>query len=60
MNGKERKKVRTQLERLTRAQLVALAVQKTDVPYQTIMTRSSALLVQDLIEVENILKPVQA
>lgn len=54
------KKVRKHLSTLTRAQLIALAVQKTGLPYQDALQCSKEELVTGLEGVEGVLKPVQA
>lgn len=54
------KKVRSQLKQLTRAQLIALAVQKTGLPYQNALQCSKEELVTGLEGVEGVFKPVQA
>lgn len=57
MNAKQRKHLKKQLEVLTRAQLVALAVQKEVMPYQIALGHTKEALVEALIVVESVLKP---
>ena len=60
MNAKKRKGVKTQLEAMSKAQLVALAVQKTSLTYQEALATDKDALVMTLVIVEGVLKPVQA
>jgi hypothetical protein len=60
MTGKERKKIRIQLERLTRPQLVALVTQRDAMPYQTALASTQEALVDALLEIEGVLVPVKA
>jgi hypothetical protein len=60
MSSKKRKHLKAQFEALTRPQLVALAVQKEVIPYAIAIGMSQAALVESLIVVEGVLKPVPA
>jgi len=60
MNAKQRKYVKTQLNDLTKAQLVALAVQKEVLPFLIAQGQTKEALVESLIDVKAVLKPVQA
>jgi len=57
MNAKKRKNLKVQLNALTKAQLVALAVQKDVMPYQIALGQTKEALVESLIVVEGVLKP---
>ena len=57
MNAKKRKSLTIQLSALTRAQLVALAVQKEVLPYQIALGQTKEALVESLIVVDGVLKP---
>lgn len=52
--------MKTELRKLTRPQLIALAVQKTGREYQDILTHSNKNLIEILMTVLNVLEPVQA
>jgi len=52
--------VRLELQQLTRAQLIALAVQKNVLPYRVAMKLGKDALVNALAAVEGTLTPVQA
>jgi len=54
------KSVQLKLVQLSLAQLVALAKQKTNMHYQTIISSSKGQLVGKLATVPNVLKPVEA
>lgn len=58
MNAKKRKQLRNQMRELTRAQLVALATQKGVLSYQEALTKTKDELVDTLVPVEGVLKPV--
>lgn len=60
MNKKQRKHLKGQLEALTRPQLVALATQKTEMPFKAICGMSVEALVNTLIDVKSVLKPEAA
>lgn len=60
MNKKQRKHLKGQLEELTRPQLVALATQKTELPFKDICGMSVEALVNTLIDVKSVLKPEAA
>jgi len=60
MSKKKRKHFRDQIEALTKAQLVALAVQKEVMPFLIAKGRTKEALVESLIAVEGVLKPEQA
>ena len=57
-DAKKRKKMRKCLLTLTRAQLVALGAQKTEIAYKSLLTMSPAELVEVLVNVDDVLKPV--
>jgi hypothetical protein len=57
MANKKRKAKRAQLTALTRPQLVALAVQKTDLTYQGALDTGTDALVEMFMEIDGILKP---
>jgi hypothetical protein len=59
-DAKKRKKMRKYLLTLSRAQLVALGKQKTDVPYQTLLSMDVETLADTLIVVDGVLKPEAA
>jgi len=52
--------MKTRLRELTRQQLIALAVQKTDSEYQDILAHSNNALIEILLTVDDVLEPVQA
>lgn len=60
MNKKKRKQLKDQLKALTRAQLVALGKQKTETPYSDLLDADKETLVDYLLTVDGILKPVAA
>lgn len=59
MNAKKRKHLKSQFADLTQPQLVALAVQKEVMPYAVAKGQTKEALVEALIVVEGVLKPVQ-
>ena len=60
MNAKKRKHLKGQLNALTRAQLISLAVQKEVMPYQIALGLTKEALVENLVAVDGVLKPEQA
>lgn len=57
MNAKKRKNLKHQLEKLSRAQLIALATQKEVMPYTIAVGQTKEALVDGLVVVEGVLKP---
>jgi hypothetical protein len=60
MNAKKRKNLKIQLNALTKAQLIALAVQKEVLPYLIALGQTKESLVETLLPVEGVLKPQEA
>lgn len=60
MNAKKRKQIKHQLEKLSRAQLVALATQKEVLPYREAKSKDKDSLVEACLPVEGVLKPEEA
>jgi hypothetical protein len=60
VNAKKRKQLRQTLERLDRRQLIALAVQKEELPYVLARTQTHEELVDVLTDAEVSLKPEPA
>lgn len=60
MNADERKNLKTQLNALTRPQLIALATQKEVLPYREAVNETQESLVALCLPVEGVLAPVKA
>ena len=54
------KKMRKHLKSHTRAQLVALGRQKSEVPYQELLGMTKDALVEVLVQIKGVLKPEAA
>jgi hypothetical protein len=59
-DAKKRKKMRKHLVTFTRAQLVALGCQRTDLTFQSLLDLDKEELVNTLAGVPDVLSPVQA
>jgi hypothetical protein len=60
LDAKKRKRQRNHLRSLSRAQLVALSVQKEVLPYRIAQGLTKERLVELMSDVEGVLKPVEA
>lgn len=60
LNKKQRKALRACFDKLTRQQLIAIAVQKEVLPYREARTKTREDLVETLIKIQGVLKPVPA
>lgn len=60
MNADQRKNLKTQLDKLTRPQLISLATQKNVLPYREAKIKSKEDLIEACLPVEGVLKPEQA